>query len=61
MSKILIIAEHDGSVINPSTAKTIACAAEIDGGEIVVAVFASSAASIARARCGETRRSCAGC
>lgn len=47
MSKILIIAEHDGSVINPSTAKTIACAAEIDGGEIVVAVFASSAASIA--------------
>lgn len=47
MSKILIIAEHDGSVINPSTAKTIACAAEIDGSEIVVAVFASSAASIA--------------
>lgn len=47
MSKILIIAEHDGSVINPSTAKTIACAAEINGGEIVVAVFASSAASIA--------------
>lgn len=47
MSKILIIAEHDGSVINLSTAKTIACAAEIDGSEIVVAVFASSAASIA--------------
>ena len=47
MSKILIIAEHDGSVINPSTAKTIACAADIDGGEIVVAVFAASAASVA--------------
>ncbi len=47
MSRILIIAEHDGSAINPSTAKTIACAAEIDGGEIDVAVFASDAASVA--------------
>ena len=49
MSRILIIAEHDGSAINPSTAKTIACAAEIDGGEIDVAVFASDAASVAAA------------
>ncbi len=47
MSKILIIAEHDGSVVNPSTAKTIACAAEIDGGEIDVAVFAAAVTSIA--------------
>ena len=47
MSKILIIAEHDGSVVNPSTAKTIACAAEIDGGEIDVAVFASAVTSVA--------------
>jgi len=47
MSRILIVAEHDGSTINPSTAKTIACAAEIDGGEIDVAVFASDVASIA--------------
>lgn len=47
MSKILIIAEHDGSTINPSTAKTIACAAEIDGGEIDVAVFAAAVTTVA--------------
>ncbi len=47
MSKILIIAEHDGSAINPSTAKTIACAAEIDGAEIDVAVFAAAVTTVA--------------
>lgn len=47
MSKILIIAEHDGSSLNPSTAKSVTCAAGIDGAEIDVAVFASDAASVA--------------
>ncbi len=47
MSKILIIAEHDGSVLNPSTAKTVACAASIAGATIEVAVLASSANEIA--------------
>ena len=40
MSKILVIAEHDGQTLNPSTAKTVACAADIDGAEIDVVVFA---------------------
>jgi len=42
MSKILVIAEHDGQTLNPSTAKTVACAAEIDGAEIDVLVLGSS-------------------
>ena len=47
MAKILVIAEHDGATLNPSVAKTVACAAEIDAADIDVAVFAVSAASIA--------------
>jgi electron transfer flavoprotein alpha subunit len=44
MAKILVIAEHDGQALNPSTAKTIACAAEIDGAEIDVLVLGASVA-----------------
>ncbi|MGB5687834.1 MAG: electron transfer flavoprotein subunit alpha/FixB family protein [Woeseiaceae bacterium] len=47
MAKILIIAEHDGSVLNPATAKCVSCAAGIDGAEIDVLVLADSAAGIA--------------
>ena len=47
MAKVLIIAEHDGSTLNPSTAKCVACAADIDGAEIDVAVLASDGQSIA--------------
>ncbi len=47
MAKILIIAEHDGSVLNLSTAKTVACAADISGATIDVAVLASAANEIA--------------
>ena len=39
MSKILVIAEHDGSVLNPGTAKTVACATEIEAAEIDVLVL----------------------
>ena len=42
MSKVLVIAEHDGQTLNPSTAKTVACAAEIDGAEIDVLVLGAS-------------------
>lgn len=49
MARILIIAEHDGTTVNPSTAKTVACAAEIDGAEIDVAVFGASTATVATA------------
>ena len=47
MAKILIVAEHDGSALNPSTAKCVTCAAAIDGAEIDIAVLAASAADIA--------------
>ncbi|MEM7431700.1 MAG: FAD-binding protein [Pseudomonadota bacterium] len=47
MANILVIGEHDGSTLNPSTAKTVACAAEIDGATIDVAIFASSASGVA--------------
>jgi electron transfer flavoprotein alpha subunit len=47
MAKILIIAEHDGSALNPATGKCVSCAAAIDGAEIDVLVMAASSADIA--------------
>lgn len=47
MAKVLIIAEHDGSALNPATAKCVSCAAAIDGAEIDVLVLAASAGEIA--------------
>jgi len=47
MSKILVIGEHDGHSLNPSIAKTVACAAEIGDASIDVVVFAEAAADIA--------------
>jgi len=47
MSKILIVAEHDGAKLNPATAKCITCAKAIAGAEIVVAVFAANGAAVA--------------
>ncbi len=47
MAKILIVAEHDGQTLNPSTAKVVACAAEIDGAELDVVVFSDSASDVA--------------
>ena len=47
MAKVLLIAEHDGTSLNPNTGKCIACASSIDGAEIDVAVFAESAGDIA--------------
>jgi len=47
MSKILVIAEHDGSILNSSTAKTVACAASIEGAEIDIAVLAATATPVA--------------
>lgn len=48
MSKILIIAEHDGKQLNPATAKCVSCAEKI-GGEVDIAVFANAGADIAQA------------
>ncbi|MDG2288833.1 MAG: FAD-binding protein [Woeseiaceae bacterium] len=47
MSKVLVIAEHDGVMLNPSTAKTVACAASINGASVDIAVFAATAGPIA--------------
>jgi len=46
MSRILIIAEHDGQALNISTAKCVSCAKAI-GGEIDVAVFGNSIDAVA--------------
>jgi electron transfer flavoprotein alpha subunit len=46
-AKILIVAEHDGTRLNPSTAKSVTCAKAIAGAEIVVAVCAANAAAVA--------------
>ncbi len=47
MSKVLVIAEHNGESLNPSTAKSVSCATQIDGATVDVAVFGSSIASVA--------------
>ena len=47
MTKILIVAEHDGSALNPSTAKCVSCAAAIDSAEIDIVVLAANTAGIA--------------
>lgn len=49
MSRILVIAEHDGSSLNASTAKCVACANEIPDAQIDVAVFGDAAAGVATA------------
>lgn len=46
MSKVLVLAEHDGKQLNASVGKTVACAQGI-GGDIDVAVFAESPAELA--------------
>ncbi|MGB5246020.1 MAG: FAD-binding protein [Woeseia sp.] len=48
MSKILIVAEHDGSKLNPSIAKCVSCAAGIDGAVIDIVVLADDGADLAK-------------
>ncbi len=47
MSKILIIAEHDGTDLSPATAKTVTGALAIGAEAIEVAVFAADPAAVA--------------
>jgi len=47
MAKILVIAEHNGTALNPSTAKSVACATQIEGAEIDLAVLGASVADVA--------------
>jgi electron transfer flavoprotein alpha subunit len=46
-AKILVVAEHDGTKLNPSTAKAVTCAAKVPGATIDVAVLAADASSVA--------------
>jgi electron transfer flavoprotein alpha subunit len=48
MPKIIVIAEHFGGKLNPSTAKAVTCASQIDGAEIDVVVLATAAADVAK-------------
>ena len=46
-TKVLIVAEHDGTRLNPATAKCVTCARSIAGAEITVVVCAADAAAVA--------------
>jgi electron transfer flavoprotein alpha subunit len=46
-ARILIVAEHDGTKLNVSTAKCVSCARAVAGAELTVVVCATSAAPIA--------------
>ncbi len=52
MSKILIVAEHDGTRLNPATAKCVTCAKSIPGAEIDIAVLATDAGAVAAQAAG---------
>jgi len=47
MSRILVIAEHDGTHLNVSTAKCVSCARAIADAEITVLVLAADGAAVA--------------
>jgi electron transfer flavoprotein alpha subunit len=47
MSKILVVAEHDGARLNASTAKCVSCASQIAGASIDVLVLAADGAAVA--------------
>jgi electron transfer flavoprotein alpha subunit len=47
MSKILVIAEHDGAKLNASTLKSVTCASKVPGASVDVAVLAADASTVA--------------
>jgi electron transfer flavoprotein alpha subunit len=47
MSKILVVAEHDGKKLNQATARCVTCARQVPAAEITVAVFAADPAAVA--------------
>jgi len=46
-ARVLIVAEHDGAKLNPSTAKCVSCARALADAQITVAVCAADAAAVA--------------
>jgi len=47
MSQVLIVAEHDGNNLNPSTSKTVSCAQTLDCESIAIVVFGHSIETVA--------------
>jgi electron transfer flavoprotein alpha subunit len=47
MSTILVVAEHDGAKLNPSTLKCVNCASKIPGATVDVVVLAADSSAIA--------------
>lgn len=47
MAKVLIIAEHDGTSLNPGVARCVACAGGLPDADIDVAVFAADGSDLA--------------
>ncbi|HVC02415.1 MAG TPA: FAD-binding protein [Steroidobacteraceae bacterium] len=47
MSKVLILAEHDGQTLNPSTHKCVTCATAIPGAQIAVLLLGADTAAVA--------------
>ena len=47
MSKILVVAEHDGATLNPSTLKCVSCAAKIPDATVDVLVLATDSSAVA--------------
>ncbi|HUO80881.1 MAG TPA: electron transfer flavoprotein subunit alpha/FixB family protein [Steroidobacteraceae bacterium] len=47
MSKILVVAEHDGKKLNQATARCVTCARQVPDAEITVAVLALDPAAVA--------------
>ena len=46
-SRVLIVAEHDGAKLNPSTAKCVTCAKQMNAGSIDVAVLSDQPDAVA--------------
>ena len=47
MTKVLVVAEHDGRTVSSATARTLRCAATLPNAEIAVVVFAAGGAALA--------------
>ena len=47
MSRVLIVAEHDGAKLSPSIARCVHCATQLPDAEVTIAVFAADASAVA--------------
>jgi electron transfer flavoprotein alpha subunit len=48
MARVLIVAEHDGSRLNPSTARCVTCAGALPQSEVVIAVLAADGSAVCK-------------